>query len=262
MPVAEDALTMKETHEEDDPHSDNLFCLENTVSNAMPAVWRSTMDFVAMNSSSCGMANCQGNTSYIWRASRKFLVCRVVKLLLVTVSPRISPVRSGSTPTPHSFLWRVTPSMNAGLRNRLLAVWRKAICCAAGVGYQDEVTSLLSEFRLTNIVDRWIVQFACYVRRCVKQEAPSTSCAKLQRPAHRHRTRGQENFFRPFLANNRAGLVSFSNRAPLLWNSLPVDVWEAPSPSSFKRRLLNILKEPSYLNKLSSICFNNPSIIQ
>ena len=73
-----------------------------------------------------------------------------------------------------------TPSMNAGLRNRLLAVWRKAIRCAAGVGYQDEVTPLLSEFRLTNIVDRWIVQFACHVRRCVKQEAPSTSCAKLQ----------------------------------------------------------------------------------
>ena len=102
-----------------------------------------------------------------------------------------------------------TPSMNAGQGNRLLAVWRKAIRCAAGVGYQDEVTPLISEFRLTNIVDRWIVQSACYVRRCVKQEAPSTSCAKLQRPAHRHCTWGQENSFRPFLANNRAGLVSF-----------------------------------------------------
>ena len=85
-----------------------------------------------------------------------------------------------------------TPSMNAGLRNCLLAVWRKAIRCAAGVGYQDEVTPLLSEFRLINIVDRWIVQFACYVRRCVKQEAPSTSCAKLQRPVHHHCTRGQQ----------------------------------------------------------------------
>ena len=143
-----------------------------------------------------------------------------------------------------------TPSMNAGLRNCLLAVWRKAIRCAAGVGYQDEVTPLLSEVRLTNIVDRWIVQIACHVRRCVKQEAPSTSCAKLQRPAHRHCTRGQENSFRPFLANNRAGLVSFSNRAPLLWNSLPVDVREAPPPSSFKRRLLNTLKEPCILNKV------------
>ena len=41
--------------------------------------------------------------------------------------------------------------------------------------------------------------------------------------------------FRPqFLANNRAGLVSFLNRAPLLGNSLPVDVREAPSPSSFR----------------------------
>ena len=125
-----------------------------------------------------------------------------------------------------------------------------------------EVTPLLSEFRLTNIVDRWIVQFACYVRRCVKQEAPSTSCAKFQRPVYRHCTRGQENSFRPFLANNHAGLVSFSNRAPLIWNSLPVDVREAPSLSSFKRRLLNILKEPCNLNKLSNICFYNPSIVQ
>ena len=61
---------------------------------------------------------------------------------------------------------------------------------------------------------------------------------------------------------SRAGLVSFSNRAPLLWNSLPVDVREAPSPSSFKRRLLNILKEPCNLNKLLNICFNNPSTVQ
>ena len=63
LPVAEAAL-MKETHEEDDPHSDNLSCLENTVSNIMPVVRRSTMDFVTMNRSSCGMAYCQGNTSY------------------------------------------------------------------------------------------------------------------------------------------------------------------------------------------------------
>ena len=146
-----------------------------------------------------------------------------------------------------------TPSMNAGLRNRFLAVWRKAIRCAAGVGYQDEVTPLLSEFRLTNIVDRWIVQFACYVRRCVKQEAPSTSCAKFQWPAHRHRTWAQENPFCPFLAKNCAGLVYFSNRALFLWNSLHGDIREEPSPSSFKRRLLDILKEPCQLRWLGTV---------
>ena len=59
VPVAEVALMMKETHEEDDPHSDNLFCLENTVSNLMPAVWQSTIDFVAMNRSSRGMSYCR-----------------------------------------------------------------------------------------------------------------------------------------------------------------------------------------------------------
>ena len=51
---------MKETREGDDPHSDNLFCLENSVSNVMSAVWRTTMDFVAMNRSSSGTADCQG----------------------------------------------------------------------------------------------------------------------------------------------------------------------------------------------------------
>ena len=73
---------MKETHEEDDPQSDNLFCLENTVSNVMPAVWWSKLDFVAINKSSClsscGTAYCQKSTSYVWRVSREFLVCRVV----------------------------------------------------------------------------------------------------------------------------------------------------------------------------------------
>ena len=72
----------------------------------MPAVWWSTMDSVAMNSSSCGMAYCQGNTSYIWRASRKFLVCRVVKLLLVTVSHQLARCHlSGVTLKQHLRLW-------------------------------------------------------------------------------------------------------------------------------------------------------------
>ena len=73
---------MKETHEENDLHSDILFCLKKTVSNAIPSVWRFTMDFMAMNRSSCVIAYCLGNTSYIWRVSREFLVCRVVKFFL------------------------------------------------------------------------------------------------------------------------------------------------------------------------------------
>ena len=37
--------------------------------------------------------------------------------------------------------------------------------------------------------------------------------------------------------------VSFSNRAPLLWNSLPVDVREASSPSSFNLSKLSNIRE-------------------
>ena len=57
--VEEDLMIMlqrlhtKEIHEEDDPQYDNLFCRKNTVSNAMPAVWRYTLDIVATNRSYC-----------------------------------------------------------------------------------------------------------------------------------------------------------------------------------------------------------------
>ena len=60
-----------------------------------------------------------------------------------------------------------------------------------------------------------------------------------------------------YLANNRAGLfrtvLHFSGTLYLL---------TLGKHHRRLRRLLNILKEPGDLNKLSNICFNNPSIVQ
>ena len=55
------------------------------------------------------------------------------------------------------------------------------------------------------------------------------------------RTRGSGNSLRPFRPSSRPGTLSFSNRAPLLWNNLPPSIQQAPSTPSFKSNYLKYL---------------------
>ena len=57
------------------------------------------------------------------------------------------------------------PCMSATLRNRLLTVWRRAIRCAAGAAYQSDIDPILEEYKITDLTNRWIVQYAVFVRR-------------------------------------------------------------------------------------------------
>ena len=58
------------------------------------------------------------------------------------------------------------PLMSVGrLRNRLEAVWRRAVRCAAGAGFQHELPPLLKEMKLTDTRHRWIVQYLTFTRR-------------------------------------------------------------------------------------------------
>ena len=43
----------------------------------------------------------------------------------------------------------IVPSMAVSQKNRLLVTWRKAVRCAAGSGYQDNVTPLVKQLLLT-----------------------------------------------------------------------------------------------------------------
>ena len=46
--------------------------------------------------------------------------------------------------------------------------------------------------------------------------------------------RGSGNSLHPFRSSSPPGTLSFSNRAPLLWNNLPQSIQQAPSIPSFK----------------------------
>ena len=44
--------------------------------------------------------------------------------------------------------------------------------CVAGADWQAEVAPILKNHRLTSIENRWALQFAVVVRRCVQKSAP------------------------------------------------------------------------------------------
>ena len=116
------------------------------------------------------------------------------------------------------------PFMSISLRDRLCSVWRRAVRCVAGADWQAEVASILKNHRLRSIEHRWALQFAVVVRRCVQKSAPLSLCTRLSFTEHSHRTRGSGNSFRPFCPSSWPGTLSFTNRAPLVWNSLPASI--------------------------------------
>ena len=93
--------------------------------------------------------------------------------------------------------------------------------CVAGADWQAEVSPILKTHRLTSIEHRWALQFAVVVRRCVQKSAPLSLCTRLSFTEHSHQTRGSGNSLRPFCPSSRPGMLSFTNRAPLVWHSLP-----------------------------------------
>ena len=125
-------------------------------------------------------------------------------------------------------------------------------------GFQHELPPLLKEMKLTDIRHRWIVQYLTFTRRCHIRSAPPTACAKLSSTSHCHATRGNAHSYRPFRASRQAGSVSFSNRAPLLWNALTPEIRETSSHAAFKRRCLGMLQQNSEHEQFITLCLNVP----
>ena len=154
--------------------------------------------------------------------------------------------------------------MSVGLQSHLEAVWRRDARCAAGASFQHELLPLLKEmdlirfisFSITDIRHRWIVQYLTFTPRCHIRSAPPTACAKLSSTSHCHATRGNARSYRPFRASRQAGGVSFSNRAPLMWNALSPKIRETSSPAAFKRRCLAMLKQDSEHEQFMTLCLN------
>ena len=58
------------------------------------------------------------------------------------------------------------PSMYMSGKQRLLALWRKAVRCAAMADWRADIAPLLVHLKINAIEHRWALQFALLVRRC------------------------------------------------------------------------------------------------
>ena len=97
-----------------------------------------------------------------------------------------------------------------GQQDRLLALWRKAVRCLAGVHPQDDVLLLIRNLKLTLLSHRWSLQLFTTIRRCHRQSAPALLLEKLSLHEHQHGTRGrQQGDFRPFQPASLAGPWSY-----------------------------------------------------
>ena len=153
------------------------------------------------------------------------------------------------------------PFMPTGQQDRLLARWKKAVRCLAGVHPHDDVLQLIRNLKLTLLSHRWSLQLFTTIRRCHQQSAPALLLEKLSFHEHQHSTRGrQQGDFRPFQPASFAGRISFTNGAPLLWNMLPREVQASSSMSVFKTNVLSLLHSPASGKNLLQICFGNTTI--
>ena len=75
-------------------------------------------------------------------------------------------------------------------KQRLLSLWRRILRCAAGIGWQEDVTAVLKDLRLTPITNRWALKIAIDVRRCYFKAAPLVICKKFSRMDHNYLTKG------------------------------------------------------------------------
>ena len=151
--------------------------------------------------------------------------------------------------------------MPTGQQDSLLVLWRKGVRCLAGVHPQDDVLLLIRNLKLTLLSHRWSLQLFTTIRRCHQQSAPALLLEKLSFHEHQHGTRGrQQGDFQPFQPASLAGRISFTNRAPLLWNMLPREVQTSSSMLVFKKKVLSLLDSPASGKNLLQICFGNTTI--
>ena len=107
----------------------------------------------------------------------------------------------------------IVTSVPFSQKQRLLSLWRRAVRCAAGIGWQEDVTSVLKDLRLTPLTNRWALKIAIDVRRCYFKTAPPELCKKLSRMDHNYSISGKSSSFCPFRPVSQSGSMSFSNRA-------------------------------------------------
>ena len=144
------------------------------------------------------------------------------------------------------------PNILISQRKRFVATWRRAVRAVAGRGYQEDVAPLLKELMIDPIEHRWAQHVAVTTFRC----RPDLR-KKLKSGDHGRTTRGASGNYVPYRFSSTSGTVSFSNRAPLIWNSLPNELQEAGSVICFKRLYLK-LSSDSHSANAQDLAINCP----
>ena len=72
----------------------------------------------------------------------------------------------------------IVTSIPFSQKQRQRSLWRRAVRCAAGIGWQEDITSGLKDLRLTPSTNRWALKIAIDVRRCNFMTAPPELCKK------------------------------------------------------------------------------------
>ena len=115
----------------------------------------------------------------------------------------------------------------------------------------SSITIHLKSLHWLPVKVRSTYNIACFYYHCHSSTAPSYVADMLHRkPSHTRNTRSS-SYTMPFLnrpVHSRATLGdrSFSFASSSVWNSIPNDVWCAPSLSSFKSRLKTLLFRSVY----------------
>ena len=107
----------------------------------------------------------------------------------------------------------------------------------------DHASPYLQELHWLPVRERVIFKIMMYVYKCLTGTAPGylTACLSLYRPARTNLrsasdiTRLTEHNFRRLLQS--AVKRSFTHKAPKIWNTLPTNIRESDSLSSFKKCL-------------------------
>ena len=92
----------------------------------------------------------------------------------------------------------IVASMRVSQTNSLLATWRRAVRCAAGSGYHDNVAPLVKQLNIVSLEHRWAMQVAEIVFCCNHGSAPSALEDKIRRNNHGARTRGFKESCLPY----------------------------------------------------------------
>ena len=142
------------------------------------------------------------------------------------------------------------PNILMSQRKRLVATWRRAVRAVAGSGYKEYVAPLLKELMIDPIEHRWAQHVAVTTFRCRHGTAPPNLRKKLKSVDHGRTTIGPSGNHLPSRSSPTSGTESFSNRAPLICYSLPMELQEADSDNCFKRLYLKLLSDPHSANAL------------